>query len=139
MSTIATADLTGAALDWAVGIAQGWMDSGDGYFIVPGEKLVTATSSYCPSSEWSLAGPIIEHEGISARKHSSGTWYAMARADVGDGQRTQWCEFTYRGDERLVHPRRQRFSGSTMLEAAMRCYVASKLGASIEVPAELAA
>ncbi len=30
--------------------------------------------------------------------------------------------------------RRQRFEGPTLLVAAMRCYVASKLGAEIEVP-----
>ena len=64
------------------------------------------------STEWSIGGPIIEREGITLR------------CGVG-GWDAELDEFNV-----LV-------SGKTPLEAAMRCFVASKLGDEVEIPEEL--
>jgi hypothetical protein len=128
-------ELTGTALDYAVARALGKRPS---MFIF--ERSGELAKEHRYSTDRAQAGPIIEREGIATRKHSSGTWYAMAQADVGDMQSPSWVEFTARGGERYgveswaVRSRRQRFSGPTLLIAGLRCYVASKLGATIEIP-----
>jgi len=68
-------------------------------------------------TDWALAGPIIERECIAIScLHITGytpnTWTAR-------------------------HPQRFSAEGPTPLIAAMRCYVASKLGDEVEVPDEL--
>ena len=63
------------------------------------------------STDWAQGGPIIGREGISVREVLKGSWVA----DVESGFE----------------------EGPTPLIAAMRCYVASKLGDEVEVPDEL--
>ena len=73
------------------------------------------------SSSWMQGGPIIEREklGICHYNESDG-WevpnWAAWRTDIDD---------------------RQTVMGETALIAAMRCYVASKLGDVVDVPEEL--
>jgi hypothetical protein len=94
---VATSELEGAALDWAVGKAGGWH------------------RDYPYSTDWVFGGPIIERERINTLDHGS-----------------SWNCFYSRG------PRvGQRWSGPTPLIAAMRCFVSSKLGDTVEVPDEL--
>ena len=69
-----------------------------------------------PSENWADGGPIIEREGIS-----------VATDDV-----EPWCGFIEDGETNVLF-----FSGPTPLIAAMRCYVASKMGDEIEIPEEL--
>ena len=124
---VKTADLTGAALDWAVAkcetseIAENdWWFDHKGYF-----------------TDWTQGGPIIEREGIATRK-SKDKWYAMLSSDLGDGERAQWCQYTFRNVPSTASgSRRCRFDGPTPRIAAMRCYVASKLGDEVDVPEEL--
>ena len=118
-----TAELFGAALDWAVATAEGYKkwdgecftEYSDGY---PGAFYIV---DWRPSIDWSKAGPIIEREEISiSREFSSG--------------RVEWAAWTpapFRDDAEAFG------YGTTPLEAAMRCYVASKLGDEVEVPDEL--
>jgi hypothetical protein len=73
--------------------------------------------SYAPSTDWSQGGPIIEREGISVDRAGL-AWTADLSDSVGG-----YIEHTE--------------SGPTPLEAAMRCYVASKLGDEVEIPREL--
>jgi hypothetical protein len=115
-------ELTGAALDWAVAKCEGYRID-----LVP-------EGSYTPSTDWAQGGPIIEREGILLRSirradHSmDGQWLAMY--DGGNtGSMVQWVK-------RETWPRHY-FIGPTPLIAAMRCYVASKLGDGIEIPKEL--
>jgi len=68
------------------------------------------------SSSWEHGGPIIEREGLDIRKIR--TAHAMA-----------WRSVTF--DDSIKQ------YGPTPLIAAMRCYVASKLGDEIDVPADL--
>jgi len=72
---------------------------------------------YAPSTNWSQGGPIIEREIVSIDKEEGGK---------------RWAAFAWRSDRDL-----QRAIGPTPLIAAMRCYVASKLGDTVEVPNEL--
>jgi len=107
---IKTSELTGAALDWAVGY-------------IMGEKLrildrqIVWPEDYSPSTDWAQGGPIIEREGISVDR-VGGAWTADIADSVGG-----YIEHTE--------------SGTTPLLAAMRCYVASKLGDEVEIPEEL--
>lgn len=99
-----TAELTGAALDWAVAVCEkNWAFEPDG------------CDSY--SNDWELGGAIIERENVSI----TGTNFPWWECDTG------W--YAHIGD-RYSH-------GETPLVAAMRCYVASKLGDEVEVPEEL--
>jgi hypothetical protein len=66
---------------------------------------------YSPSTDWAQGGPIIERERIEL-EHDGFIWWARIKAD-------------------------EDHSGPTPLIAAMRCYVASKLGDEVEIPEEL--
>jgi len=84
---------------------------------VEGLTGVLAPVNYC---KWEHGGPIIEREGISI---------------VQQGDAAEWVGsvYNYAEDDWHLHT-----SGPTPLIAAMRCYVASKLGDDIELPEELA-
>jgi hypothetical protein len=77
-----------------------------------GQKMLTP---YNPSTDWALAGPIIEREKI-----------------VLDIWGDEWLATRIEGSAI------SEAIGPTPLIAAMRCYVASKLGDEVEVPDELA-
>ena len=97
-----TSELSGVQLDWAVAVAEGLPFKG----MVVDEEL----NPLRYHNDWKSAGPIIEREGIQIQKHKSG-WVALP-ADA------QFSEEEYQ-------------EGPTPLIAAMRCYVASKLGDEI--------
>ena len=65
------------------------------------------------STDWALGGEIIEREKIDVWTHAGKAW--AASTDKG----------------------RTEYRGTTPLIAAMRCYVASKLGDNVELPEEL--
>lgn len=69
-------------------------------------------STYHPSRDWAQGGPIIEREEMSRLICYSSNEWLCNNGDI-------FCE------------------GPTPLVAAMRCYVASKLGHEIEIPDEL--
>lgn len=109
-----TNELTGAALDWAVGKCK-FPDANTKDIEVWVQPLPCDDSEdfkFQPSTDWAQGGPIIEREKIECL-HDGGQWYV----DAPHG----WYE------------------GPTLLTAAMRCYVASKLGDEVEVPEELSA
>ena len=106
---IKTQTLTGAALDWAVAKCEG---------LTQGQIAQDAVNHgfYNPSRNWAQGGPIIEREGIMLEQwKTTGHWQAATE---------------------LVP---KVFTAETPLIAAMRCYVASKLGDEVEVPDEVAA
>jgi len=117
-----TSELTGAALDWAVAKAEGatdfWFDTVATYWVkLDGKDRALRygwAQSYLPSTEWAHGGPIIEREKITV---------------CYDTCQPRWvgCDWAARLTE----------FGPTPLIAAMRCYVASKLGDEIELPEEL--
>lgn len=105
MIKVKTSDLIGMQLDWAVAVAA----QGNPY----------QTDIFAPSSDWMFGGPIIERERI-ALVNSGGEWDAYVRGG-------------YTHDEGVTGAAES--SGPTPLIAAMRAYVASKLGDEVEVPA----
>ncbi len=122
MKTIKTADLTGAALDWAVAKAEGPSSVATCYYDDAGlpQWLEEAEhNEWTPSTNWAQGGPIIEREFIQFRPTGpvGARWWIACPADAPYWEQT--CE------------------GETPLIAAMRCFVASKLGDEVEVPEEL--
>lgn len=122
---VRVSEAVGKPLDWAVarcvGIEweQGDLDAGE---YGPGFK---------PSTVWADGGPIIERECVTVRP-------------VFIAERLEGGSDHYRPDGWAAHitpkaywvtPR--PFAGPTPLIAAMRCFVASKLGDEVDVPEEL--
>ena len=114
-----TSELTGAALDWAVAKCESYpvSMSKTGYLIFcdPLIQCGPMGTQYSPSTNWAQGGPIIEREGIRIVKVAPTVWGAVySSGDIG----------------------REHFA-TTPLIAAMRCYVASKMGDDINIPEEL--
>lgn len=119
---IKTSELKGLALDYAVAICEYpklvyGETIGEHYasrqIVIP--EFKEPDCYYAPSVKWELAGPIIEREKIAIMCPSTGDFWD-ARANVFPAE--YW-------------------RGETPLIAAMRCYVASKLGDEVEIPKEL--
>lgn len=114
---IKTSELTGAALDWAVAKCEGIRkpDLVGGF-----DGIGNYSEPWEPSTNWSQGGPIIEREFIDL---------------MGDeflvGQHNAWAAINER------EAAQYECFGPTPLIAAMRCYVASKLGDEVEIPDEL--
>jgi len=124
---IKTNELTGVALDWAVAKSEG-MDIEGGTVITNliyiDRDLIERPVEWNPSEDWAQGGPIIEREHIELRpgsfigsKDYPRLWAAWAENRYGN--------------------RQQGKTGPTPLIAAMRCFVASKLGDEVEIPDEV--
>ena len=127
-----TNELTGAALDWAVALAQGATNLkhdtvASWWFVLEGKdrtlsKGWSASQSYNPSTNWAQGGVLIEREKITIGYERYGaqggeTWDAVKKAF---DDTVLWLEYA-----------------PTPLIAAMRCLVASRLGDDVEIPEEL--
>lgn len=121
-----TSELQGAALDWAVATVEGYtelhrMENRWGHephlAMHPPRREYGVVEMWQLgfSTDWSQGGPIIEREKISLTPFPN-YWEA------------QGAGVHYRDDALQT--------GDTPLIAAMRCYVASKLGDEVEVPKE---
>ena len=119
-----TSELQEEALNWAVAKCkdlQVWKSRG-GWLVFesydcPEFRNDSDDSNwqrFCPTYDWSQGGSIIERYGIELNRYA-GEWMATlaGRVSVSEEQ------------------------GPTQLIAAMRCYVASKLGDEVEVPDEI--
>ena len=80
-------------------------------------ELDYGMGTYSPSTDWSQGGPIIERERISVIDVDG---YDFWKADRLNKEAIPVINY-----------------GPTPLIAAMRCYVASKLGDEVEIPKEL--
>lgn len=123
---VKTSELIGPALDWAVAKCEGhqwrcpWLLEKEGYAAWNSYEHAWGSPTPEYSTDWSQGGPIIERELICA--------------DAGDGN--------YQGDKKWAAWYANNvpvfadatITGPTLLIAAMRCYVASKLGDEIEMP-----
>lgn len=136
--------ISGLALDWAVAQCEGITVVFDGTRIRHPPGQFSDEAPYCPSQDWAEGGEILEREAIATRKLSNGLWLAMLSSDLGDTEQASWSEFTYKGAERhgelsyQVTPRMQRFHAESKLVAGLRCYIHHKLGATIDVPSNVA-
>jgi hypothetical protein len=118
-----TNELTGAALDWAVAKCEGLLAFGweDDMGLLKITFSTGETEYFIPTMKWEQGGPIIEREGTNLICWSfhSMPWKATIEGGTDAGV-----------DLYVEH-------GPTPLIAAMRCYVASKLGDEIDIPKEL--
>lgn len=129
---IKSSELIGPALVWAVAILEfpkgsysGEADHYSGnnnerWIRVPDTENRTYVLAKYPT-DWAQGGPIIEREKIDCVADPNGK-------DVWMGQ----LYATRLSGEKVI-----RAYGPTPLIAAMRCYVASKLGDEVDVPEEL--
>lgn len=117
---IKTSELTGAALDWAVAITQGWQSDrpqegqvrkGDTYRIVGGTSNIELSYRL----NWAYGGPLIDKYSIQVSSPFCGS---MAHAYVETG--------TF-GGSRVM-------SGKTTLEAICRAVVYHCMGDEVEIP-----
>jgi hypothetical protein len=108
--SVPVSELTGPALDWAVAKCE--------YPAFESDPCMDIGNHRRYSREWTHGGPIIERESLSVMPAAGEGWrtYKTHRID--------WASQYYA-------------NGPTPLIAAMRCYVASKLGSVVEVPLEL--
>lgn len=144
---VKVAELSGAALDYAVAHATkawGWahslfptmtldptfaaVEAGNwprgeygasipSCILVPRNPMRQERSPFCPSTEWSHGGPLIEKHCIELADCAVGIgWYVRHRNRSCDGD--------------------QQF-GETLLIAVCRAICAAKLGSTVSVPAEL--
>jgi hypothetical protein len=113
-----TSELTGAALDWAVAKCEGYFDI-DMAVVRNGTTVVHYFDKWQPSTDWSLSGPIIEREGITTAPRKE------------HGKRVAWVATL------IEPPAVCECEGKTQLIAAMRCFVASRLGDTVNIPEEL--
>lgn len=117
---IKTSELEGPALDWAVAEASGTPIYRSGKTLT--RMDVDGGVYWQPSIYWHQTGPIIERECIEWQwlpSSNEAHRYGARRPSLGGLNRT-FC-----------------MDGPTILVAAMRCYVASKLGDEVDVPDEL--
>ena len=109
---IKTSNLIGRALNWAVAKCEerAWPDNAAKFL---GEQY------YNPSTDWAHGGPIIEQERMQIDCFPLEKYASKENvSSKGVGNPFHGC-------------------GPTPLIAAMRCYVASKLGDEVDVPGEL--
>ena len=112
MPKIKTAELTGAALDWAVAKCEGVAVKK--YPASPSLFFGTGFAKHRPSTDWSQGGPIIDRAGIDVIRLGIKDW----RGRIEGGNPVSGY-------------------GPTPLIAAMRCYVMSKFGGEVDVPKEI--
>lgn len=112
---IKVSEAKGVALDWLVAKCEG---KKVGYeFTLFSPVVIVGLDPYEPSEDWAQGGPIIDRERIATSYHPNPfqpgwePWRASFAAHS--------C------------------GGPTPLIAAMRCWVASKLGDEVEIPEEL--
>ncbi|MCY1166643.1 hypothetical protein D9M73_65910 [compost metagenome] len=109
-----TAELEGDALDYLVQCAE----HGENPLVSVVAWAAENDDGFNPSTNWEQGGRIIERERISVSSELKG--------GIGDPLKQRFWFATYDGD---LHS-----SGPTVLIAAMREYVASKLGDEVELP-----
>lgn len=145
---VKVSEATGPALDWLVAVAEhrvlkrspmgpqgghGWWiweeaTSGRGgvllgkcVYLPVGPRTSPKTRNsgevYSPSTDWSQGGPLLKSNRISIMQKHDGWW----RACIFDLNDDLFC--LQLADDPLI--------------AAMRCFVASKLGDEVDVPEEL--
>jgi hypothetical protein len=99
-----TNELVGAALDWAVAKCE------KPEWLGNQAEVYVLKAGFHPSTDWEQGGAIIEREMIT----------------VGPAKHEGYMAWAW--------PKAEGFWGDTPLIAAMRCYVASKLGDEVQLP-----
>jgi len=159
---IKTQNLSGRALNWFVAQLEDEHIQIADDFIRFGPAQFSEEGIYWPSESWDQAGPIIAREGIMIRKYQTSDHAIIEKRhfDESKGDDIEYLPAFKR--EMVLRPNvksdndgkfmaqiqrnylsqttwnvKNHFLSDSSLIAAMRCYVASKMGDSVEVPEEL--
>ena len=123
---IKISEASNLVLNYLVAKAEGFRvevyENGDVWVETHGPTRTGYITTFPYSTDWGLAGPIIEREKTTIGPYSAprdGEWHAYIGWD------DVWLEPLFEA------------SGPTPLVAAMRCFVESKLAHEVEVPEEL--
>lgn len=108
---VKTSELIGHALDWAVAKCEGIATDKWGVAWVPMYGQEHFNKRFEPSTSWLHGGPLIERALINVEPFE-------------DINGKQWASDAV-------------WEGPTPLIAAMRCYVARKMGDEVDIPDEL--
>ena len=130
-----TSELTGEALNWAV--AQAAIQIGgfpvymrfytDGRPDTPHWGESGSSEVFRPSTNWAHGGPIIEQEGIEL----------LCNLTAAEATRFESADADWQAFHRSNRSTDKRQFATTPLVAAMRCFVASRLGDEVDIPEEL--
>lgn len=135
---IKTSELLGPALDWAVARADGYDEGWLGRQLKNPNPYTRCIPEF--STDWDEGGPIIERENITIiranndhiNNASTPRWFAERDDCVG-----HTVTESYEGENMsptFMVSEGGGCYGPTPLIAAMRCFVASKLGDEVEIP-----
>ena len=134
MSLRKTSELTGAALDWAVAKCEGYDAT------IYGGVVRCLSPHFGPefdySIDWAQGGPIIEREKIDLEfMDNFEAWCGSVVREYGQDRES----YSDDQDRESYTAEQESFVGygPTPLIAVCRCYVASKLGDTVDVPEEL--
>jgi hypothetical protein len=118
-TTTKTYNLSGPSLHWAVAHCRAIDDVSFKVQWRHGCLWDESTGyEYRPSYDWEQGGPIVEQALLCIDIGHDGVWLACSKQNYDD-----FPKFIC--------------SGSSPLVAAMRCYVSSKVGSSINIPTEI--
>ena len=141
MKTVKVSEATGPVLDWLVArcekvrtYVRPYEHTMTGLCILDADLVDMETDDAQElrySRDWAQGGLILDREITKVFRNVGGTWSAMILKDVPIPPEDRGTS--------LALTRRAQWNGAgpTPLIAAMRCYVASKLGDEVEVPDEL--
>lgn len=117
---IKTSELTGPALRWAVLVASIEPEKRDWVVYALNKPAASwpLINAFHPDTDWAHGGPIIGREQISLTQFKG----HPCRAHLGTVVQFEHAMFAPEGQP---------------LVAAMRCYVASRLGDEVDIPEEL--
>ena len=116
---IKTNELKDAALDWAVAKCEGLCEGDFAWYY-------DRRNTFKYSTDWAQGGPIIERERL---------WVGYSA--VGQSLKLLVMHNDVVQCRKRALPPNCSTTGPTILIAAMRCYVTSKLGDEVEIPEEL--
>lgn len=151
--TFKVSELQGAALDWAVAKCEGMKNLRHNPHRFDNRLIMDSTMGNVVflddlqySTDWGQGGEIIQREKITVvcaegdyNPEKSGTPDCYDTYWVADkGRLTASTVYGSQGDDfgTVFQVDHESISGSTPLIAAMRCFVAAKLGLEVEVPDE---
>jgi len=116
---IKTSELIGPALDWVVAKCRGFDGLDDDLWLIRDGIADMPLHAYTPSTDWAQGGPIIDViDGFQLKVWLESRPQTKCEAHI----------HSYDGDYVAFGP--------TILIAAMRCFVASRLGDEVDVPKE---
>ena len=112
---VAVGKLYGCALDYAVAVAEGYLQDKDSWlFNATPDKF--KSSNYQPSTNWSVCGGLIDKYAVNIRQTSSDRCSAFI-----------WSH----KDIPLAH-----YYGDSVTEAVCRCVVKFVVGDTVDIPVE---